>query len=393
MTTWRAASATNVGLVREANEDALLVTPSLAIVADGMGGHAAGEVASELAVSVFARLLGESPSLATLNEGLHEVNAAILADAQAHPERAGMGTTLTAVMGVEYDTGTALAWVNIGDSRLYQLRDGAIKQITDDHSVAEEWVRQGRLTKQEAAVHPRRHQLTRVLGMEEAMDGDTGVLSVRVGDRLLLCSDGLSNEVSDADLADLASPPHSLEQAVDALVARALANGGHDNISVVLLEVESVSVDVPELFRAETSLPRATFAPAPGSALTNSAAPVVRRARRRRPWWMTWRSGAFLAALGGLVAGVFMVLSWYAQSAFYLADYQGSVTVYQGQPHGFLWYEPHVALQTVFKTSELLPGDAKRLTSFISEPSLAAAIRHASNMHTAWVIANPAPVQ
>jgi len=390
MTTWRAASATNVGLVREANEDALLVTPTMAIVADGMGGHAAGEVASELAVSVFARLLAEQPSLARLNEGLLEANAAILADAQAHPDRTGMGTTLTAVMGVEYDTGTALAWVNIGDSRLYQLRDGAIKQITDDHSVAEEWVRQGRLSKEEAAVHPRRHQLTRVLGMEEAKDGDTGLLSVQVGDRLLLCSDGLSNEVSDAELAELASAPHGLEQAVDALVARALANGGHDNITVVVLEVESVSVEVPEQFRTEAPLSRATFAPA---SAPSQAAPVIRRSQRRRPWWMTWRSGAFLAALGGLVAGVFMVLSWYAHSAFYLADYQGSVTVYQGQPHGFLWYEPKVALQTVFKSSELLPGDAKRLKNYISEPSLAAAIRHASNMHTSWVVSSPTPAQ
>ena len=157
MTTWRGAVATNVGLVREANEDAVMATDRLVVVADGMGGHAAGEVASELAVSVFARAITSEPSVAGLNAALHIVNQAILDDAVAHPERAGMGTTLTAIVPVGYEDGEALAWVNIGDSRLYQLRDGAIRQVTEDHSVAEEWVREGRISKEEAAVHPRRH--------------------------------------------------------------------------------------------------------------------------------------------------------------------------------------------------------------------------------------------
>ena len=386
MTTWRVAFDTNVGLVREANEDSVAATDGAVIVADGMGGHAAGEVASELAVSVFSRAIADDRSLAGLNAALHVVNQAILDDALAHPERSGMGTTLTAVVPVDYDGGTALGWVNIGDSRLYVLRDGAIRQITEDHSVAEEWVRQGRISKEEAAVHPRRHQLTRVLGMEEAMDGDTGVLSVRVGDRLLLCSDGLTNEVSDTELAELASSPISLDDAVASLIARACANGGHDNITVALMEVESVSVSVPENVVTPSKVSSFPARRSEGSASTET---VMRRRRRQLPRWMTWRVGLFAGAGAALVAAVFVVLGWFASSSFYLADHDGSIAVYQGQPHGFLWYQPKLVLTTSFKASELLPGDAKELRKHIGESSLAAAIHHANNMHTAWVSTNP----
>ncbi|CAB4871836.1 unannotated protein [freshwater metagenome] len=386
MTTWRSAYNTNVGLVREANEDAVVVTDQVVIVADGMGGHAAGEVASELAVSIFARVIKENRSLAGLNTALHAVNEAILHDAVAHPERAGMGTTLTAVVPVAYEDGSALAWVNIGDSRLYQLRDGVIRQVTEDHSVAEEWVREGRISKEEAAVHPRRHQLTRVLGMEEALDGDTGVLSVRVGDRLLLCSDGLTNEVSDTELVELASAPITLDDAVASLVARACANGGHDNITVALLEVESVSVDVPQI----AVTPSGVMAiPARQSTTARSSETVMRRRRRTLPRWITWRTGIFTSALAGLVAAVFVILGWFASASYYLGDNQGLIAVYQGQPNGFLWFHPKEVFVTSFKSAELRPGDARELKKNIAESSLSAAIRHADNMHSAWLATQP----
>lgn len=386
MTTWRCATATNVGLVREANEDAVAATDRMVVVADGMGGHAAGEVASELAVSVFARAITSEPSVAGLNSALHVVNQAILDDALAHPERAGMGTTLTAIVPVSYEDGEALAWVNIGDSRLYQLRDGAIRQVTEDHSVAEEWVREGRISKEEAAVHPRRHQLTRVLGMADALDGDTGVLSVKVGDRLLLCSDGLTNEVSDTELAELASTPIGLDDAVASLVARACANGGHDNITVALLEVESVSVAVPEIAVTPSSV--RTF-PASRAHASDTGETVMRRRRRNLPRWMTLRTGIFASAMAGLVAAVFVILGWFASASFYLGDANGSIAVYQGQPDGFLWYHPKEVFVTSFKSSELRPGDARELKKHIAESSLSAAIRHADNMHSAWLTTQP----
>jgi protein phosphatase len=222
--------------------------------------------------------------------------------------------------------------------------------------------------------------------MEEAMDGDTGVLSVRVGDRLLLCSDGLTNEVSDTELAELASSPISLDDAVASLIARACANGGHDNITVALMEVESVSVSVPENVVTPSKVSTFTARRSEGSASTET---VMRRRRRQLPRWMTWRVGLFAGAGAALVAAVFVVLGWFASSSFYLADHDGSIAVYQGQPRGFLWYQPKLVLTTSFKASELLPGDAKELRKHIGESSLAAAIHHANNMHTAWVSTNP----
>ena len=380
MTTWRAASATHVGLVREANEDSLYVDDQLALVADGMGGHAAGEVASELAISIYQQHVAKDASLTGLAEGLAHANQSILDDARAHPERQGMGTTLTGVALIPYDGGHAVAWANIGDSRLYLVRGGHIQQVTDDHSVAEEWVRQGRITKAEAAVHPRRHQLTRVLGMDVFTDGDTGLLHVLAGDRLVLCSDGLSNEVSDADIARIVSGNPDLDVVCDQLVQQALNAGGRDNISLVVLQIESVDVVIPDT---------PVRSPMP---LTSSAAPAIRRQSRSTPTFLryiTWRSSAFAGAVLALGVGVFVVFGWFAQSGYYLADENGRVAVYQGHAGGFLWYQPKQVLITDFKMSELRPGDAEQITANLSEPSLSAAIRHVANMHDQWRMTQP----
>lgn len=380
MTSWRSASATHVGLVREANEDAVYVDDRLALVADGMGGHAAGEVASELAISIYQQHLTRDPSLTGLAEGLTHANQSILDDARAHPEREGMGTTLAGVALIPYDTGRAVAWVNIGDSRLYLIRDGRAQQVTEDHSVAEEWVRQGRITKAEAAVHPRRHQLTRVLGMEVFADGDTGLLSVVSGDRLLLCSDGLSNEVSDDEIAAIATVETDLHVVCDQLVQRALNAGGRDNISLIVLEINDVDVVIPD-----------TPVQSPPPVDTPVAA-QVRRSTRRAPSffrYVTWRSSAFAGAVLALGVGVFVVFGWFAQSGYYLANVSGRVAVYQGHVGGFLWYQPKQVLLTEFKMTELRPGDAEQINSNRTEPSLSAAIVHVANMHDQWRMTQP----
>jgi len=222
--------------------------------------------------------------------------------------------------------------------------------------------------------------------MAEALDGDTGVLSVKVGDRLLLCSDGLSNEVSDTELAELASSPIGLDDAVASLVARACANGGHDNITVALLEVESVSVVVPQIEVTPSSV-RAF--PSSRAAASGPGETVMRRRRRKHPRWLTWRTGIFASAMAGLVGAVFVILGWFASASFYLGDANGSIAVYQGQPNGFLWYHPKEVFVTPFKSSELRPGDARELKKHIAESSLAAAIRHADNMHSAWLTTQP----
>ena len=375
MTAWRFGSATDTGRVREANEDSLYVDSGIALVADGMGGHAAGEVASELAISVYRRYVeANRDTVLTLEDGVTTANEAILADARAHPDREGMGTTLVGVVLDGPAGGVVARYVNIGDSRLYRVRHGEARQLTDDDSVAEEWVREGRISKAEAAIHPRRHQLTKVLGMDPLAPPVTGVLSLEVGDRLVLCSDGLTNEVSDEDLATLAMSSDDLNEVALSLVHAANQAGGRDNISVVVLEITSVDLIVEaDVEVAHTS--RSTV---------RDADTVIRR-KTSLVSRINWRLGSFVAALAVLVWGVFVVLGWYATSSYYLAENQGFISVYQGHPHGFLWYSPSIVMTTQYASNELTPADAASLRRMIVEPSLSAATVKAYNMHEAWL--------
>ncbi len=370
MTRWRFAAATDTGLVRDANEDALSVDETLAIVADGMGGHAAGEVASALAVEVITREFHQNKTVEGLYAAVEAANHAVLADAVAHPERFGMGTTIIAIALTEDVAGiVSPTLVNVGDSRVYQLRDGALRQLSDDHSVAEEWVRMGRLTPEEAAVHPRRHQLTRVLGMDETVEIDVVSVVAQPGDRLLLCSDGLSNELTPDQLVQLASPPMPLEDAVDKLVAAAREAGGRDNITVILVEFDDVVSTMTPVRKTISTAPPAIAPP---------------RTSRRRTSRFTWRVAIAIVVLMGVAAGFVGIMHWYAYSTYYLADDSGFIAVYQGQPNGVLWYSPRKVLDTTFPSAHLLPADQRRLAATISEPSLASALTYAKSLNRSW---------
>ncbi len=377
MTRWRFAAATDAGLVRDTNEDAVRVDATLAVVADGMGGHAAGEVASALAVEIVTRVFHEDETVDGLYAAIEAANRAVLDDAAANPERFGMGTTLIAV-GLTEDVAGVVAptLANVGDSRVYQLRDGALRQLSDDHSVAEEWVRMGRLTPEEAEVHPRRHQLTRVLGMDESVDIDVVSVVAQPGDRLLLCSDGLSNELTPDQLVQLASPPMPLEDAVDQLVAAARSAGGRDNISVVLVEFDEVATTLSPVKKTVTTAP-----PPVGT----STAPRRRRSR------LTWRVALAGLVLVGVAVGFVAIMHWYAYSSYYLADDQGTIAVYQGQPNGVLWYPPRKVLDTTFPSAHLRPADQRALAATIVEPSLDAALNYAAYLNRAWHLTRTVP--
>ena len=388
MTTWRYAASSDVGLVREINEDSFLVTPDIAIVADGMGGHAAGEIASAIAVEVVANVFTVEPTASGLRDAVAAANDAIRDDALAHPERAGMGTTVVAVALVPTSQGLLPTVINVGDSRAYQLRDGAMRQITLDHSVAEEWVRQGRLSPEEAAVHPRRHQLTRTLGVEGLSEPDVFPLALEPGDRLLLCSDGLSNEVSDDEMASLASSPYSLEEAMANLVAMANHHGGRDNITVVLLEFDEVSASAPVSTTGVVAVTPMDVTPAPAAVqpapeITSAAVPRTARRRTKR---FTWRTALFLITLFAVLGSTFFVLRWYANSNYYLASNGTTVTIYQGQPGGFLWFKPKEVQGTTYLVTQLRPGDQQSLALTISEASVEDAISYATYLHNQWVI-------
>ena len=238
MTVLRSGSATDVGRVRTVNQDLPLEAPNLYAVADGMGGHVAGEVAARVAIDTLRSAFGRHPSVDGLREAVTEANVAVWQQGQTDSDLHGMGTTITAlalVAGAARRDVGALA--NVGDSRAYVYSGARMVQITDDHSLAEEKVRQGEMTPAEAAVHPHRHILTRALGVGSDVNVDLWELQVRTGDRLVLCSDGLSNEVDPQEMAAILAATPDPQGAAEALVARANEHGGNDNITVVVVDV------------------------------------------------------------------------------------------------------------------------------------------------------------
>ena len=241
MTTLSAGAATDVGRVRQINEDRYLCDVALFAVADGVGGHQAGEVAAQTAVETLqSSFVAKAPSGLTtdgLVDAVQDANEAVWRLAQTTSEKRGMGTTMTAVGLVQEDGEELLALVNVGDSRIYRLQNGELLQLTDDHSLVEEMVREGKLTREEAAVHPQRSIITRALGMEPEIEVDWWELIPYRGDRLLLCSDGLTNELSDDRIAATLRQVADPKEAARDLVRQARAEGGGDNITVVVVDV------------------------------------------------------------------------------------------------------------------------------------------------------------
>jgi serine/threonine protein phosphatase PrpC len=370
LTHWRYAEATDTGLVRQSNQDAIYVDDSLAIVADGMGGHAAGEVASEMTIELLRSGFATDQSVEGLYNAINAANISVLNDARENPNHFGMGTTVIAIgLTVDDEGVTSPTLCHVGDSRAYQLRDGALRLLTDDHSVAEEWVRMGRLTPEEAAVHPRRHQLTRGVGVEDTIAVDVMSIHALKGDRLLLCSDGLSNELDGDTLARLSSAPFTLEESVTQLVEAAKEAGGRDNISAVLLEFDDISV-------ASTPIQRTISSTTPPVARSVTATPVRRRKKRR----LTWRTPFFMAILFGVVVGGYFIVHWYAYSTYYLGNDAGVVAIYQGQPNGVLWFKPVLAFDTSYGVNTLQPFDQTQINLTIPEGTLGQAITESDNL-------------
>ena len=227
MTVLRSGSASDVGRVRNVNQDLPLERPNLYAVADGMGGHVGGEVAARVAVETLEQAFERAPTVEGLLQAFSEANAAVWHESQANADLRGMGTTLTAVALVSGPEGKdVLALANVGDSRAYLFSGGDITQVTDDHSLAEERMRQGEMTVAEAAVHPQRHILTRALGVSSQVDADMWELELRSGDRLLLCSDGLTNEVGSDEMADILGEVDDPTEAAQRLVDTANGHGG-----------------------------------------------------------------------------------------------------------------------------------------------------------------------
>jgi protein phosphatase len=359
-------AGTDTGRQRRANEDSLLARAPLFVVADGMGGAQAGEVASRIAVESFQGGLDDSAepeeALAALarvaNSRIHELS-------HSHAEQAGMGTTLTAIYVGEREVSIA----HVGDSRAYRLRDGELQRLTEDHSLVDELLRQGRLTPEEAVEHPQRSVITRALGPEGVVEVDTRSYGARNGDVYLLCSDGLTTMLPEESLKDVLLAHSTLREAGEALIAAANEAGGRDNITVVLVRLEELDASASPLTEeAPAARPPSRGArPAEAQAAPGAAgeapsadggraagAPVVPRRPRQpssngtakgRRRVRLRRAGALavvLAVLAVIGAGAYLAL----QSVYFIGtNSRGLVTVFRGVPYrlpgGLALYSSH----------------------------------------------------
>lgn len=335
-----AAAATDVGRVREGNEDSVLHDERLGIfaVADGMGGHQAGEVASATAVEALRAAIAGG---ASITDAVTQANTAVVDKARADTAMLGMGTTMTAA--IEVVGGIRIG--HVGDSRAYVLRDGILARVTDDHSLVEELVREGRITLEQAAVHPQRNVVTRALGIDTEVDVDDVAVELTGGDRVLLCSDGLSGMLRDADISAILRREPDTEAVTRALIDAANEAGGEDNITVLVIDVIGEEGDLPPAPLPEigigTTAVRAAAArnaatPQPAGA-TPTPEPRL-RAKRTSAGRLAWAILPVLLVLGG----TFAALSWYAHGQYFVGFDGKNVAVYQGVPGGFLIWDPQV---------------------------------------------------
>lgn len=283
-------SRSDVGLVRGHNEDSFLVQDPVFAVCDGVGGHAAGEVASAIAVRTISQLAPDTADDARLGAAVEEANSAIISAAQSGQGRDGMGCTASAVV----IDGSRMAVAHVGDSRVYLLSGGVLVRITHDHSYVEELVDAGEITADEARVHPSRSIITRALGSDPDMYADHFTLDVHAGDRIIICSDGLSSMVPDAKIESVAISCATPQAAADTLVSAALEGGGHDNVTVIVVDVEDDGT-------------------------------AARHAKIRKRQALIWV--IVLAILFGL--GAFIGVN-IVDSSWYLGNNGGTVGIYQG---------------------------------------------------------------
>ncbi|WP_439565749.1 PP2C family protein-serine/threonine phosphatase [Microcella sp.] len=393
------AAGSHVGKVRSNNQDSGYAGEHLFVVADGMGGHAGGDVASALAIQSIAHVDRDYTSAAdaveALRSALLEANQELAETVYEHPELAGMGTTVSGFVRI----GDRLALAHIGDSRIYRWRNGVITQVTKDHTFVQRLVDSGRITAEEAAVHPRRSVLMRVLGdVDLTPEIDVEVLDTRPGDRWVLCSDGLSGYVTEQRVGELLDENPDAAAAVEALIEESLDHGAPDNVTVVIVGIDespTSSVGTPVMVgsaakpltysassakRGMARLPSlllhplsATTAPAdehfePESEefLRELIAEDARRKVRRR---ITWSVGVLLVA--GLVVTALAAGYQWTQSRYFIGVSDGNVAIFQGVQQGIgpfslssVYFESDIAVD------ELSPFSRERVESTINASDL-----------------------
>jgi len=370
-------AASDIGRVRERNEDAYLVHEPLFAVADGMGGHRGGNVASLLAMETLGSFrMPEQGAATALVEDIKKANLRVMERGESDRDLRGMGTTITAVVAEDAKAHVA----HVGDSRAYLFRDGNLLQLTEDHTLVQRMVREGKLTQEEAGHHPQRSILTRALGVEDGLDVDELTLDVHPGDRILLCTDGLTSMVDDRTILRILQEEPDPQSAADRLVEAANEAGGEDNITVVVMAFDegddggtrdaTVAVASAPLRAAESTGGTGDGASQPGASATavvatprprpestatgrvdrEPQAPPSPRRRRRR--WLLW-TGLVVLLLIAAVIGTRL----FADRQWYVGDSDGRVAVYNGIPTKVLGFR----LSHVFETTDLSASQAERL--------------------------------
>ena len=344
----RYAARSDRGLVRGNNEDSVYAGARLLALADGMGGHAAGEVASQLMIAALAHLDDDEPGddlLGKLDRAVHSGNAAIADQVEEEPELDGMGTTLTAILFA----GKKLGLAHIGDSRAYLFRDDALNQITRDDTFVQSLVDEGRITAEQAHTHPQRSLIMRALTGNE-IDPTLTMREARAGDRYLLCSDGLSDVVSDETIANTLREGNTDESA-DRLIELALRSGGPDNVTVVVADVIDLDYGQSHPIVAGAASGEDEDTPPPNTAAGRAAAMRPPRAAPRRPAaapeppeprkshklrWILLTLALIVAVAVGLVVGYKMI-----RNNYYVGADNGNVVIVRGLPGSVLGYSIH----------------------------------------------------
>ena len=386
-------AATDTGQVREGNEDSYLVDRRLELfaIADGMGGHRAGEVASATALE---GLQAAVDSGIPVGDAVGRANTAVWDMASADTSLAGMGTTLTAA----WSDGTTLTVAHVGDSRAYLLRDDTLQRVTVDHSLVEELIRDGKLTEEQASVHPQRSIITRALGVDSTVDVDVYSLVLQPNDRVMLCSDGLTSMVRANGIAQILRSEPDPTAAANALVDAANEAGGDDNITVLVLDARADGVDpLPRSVAAAIGVTPGGAETAAGAADptsgevvptaavtvvtqttsrdTTAAAPAAakgpdavalprdtagyrprtaRRGRSRRAGRGIGRLLLFSVPILVILAVAVGAIGWYARNSYFIAfDAKGRVALYQGRPGGILFWDPKLKTTTAVREKDL----------------------------------------
>jgi PPM family protein phosphatase len=391
------AASSHIGKIRASNQDSGSVGRHLYVVADGMGGHAGGDVASALAVQHLSRLDRAYSSVdearETLFTNILEAGRELTTTVEEHPELTGMGTTVSAMIRV----GSQMVIAHIGDSRIYRLREGVLEQITSDHTFVQRLVDSGRITAEEAAVHPRRSVLMRVLGDVDAEpEVDTHVVDTQPGDRWLLCSDGLSGYVSERDIAETLLTIDDVELVCHKLITQTLSEGAPDNVTVVVVRVaENLDTSPPSESRMvgsaaepltyesgpvlrKTGLPALLFHPLRALPPTDEhfepeaqfleelIKEDQRRITRRR---VVWLLSAFLLVGALVVAGV-VAYQW-TQTRYFVGVSNDVVTIYRGVPEDvWLFSLSSVYEETDIPVDQLPPYQQDKVSQSYSVESL-----------------------